>query len=317
MAIDARCHRFKPHKFVVLNRNTNDHFKRLEDPKKLAAYCSNPSNIQHIDKTTRLPVPRKQTYWNCDEFDEEFADSSKFYNKKYSLASTVDLNDQFRSEHNFGQLVSKYNLGIYVQSNSADPTSSFHRERLRAATSTNDSNLFQTSHTMDRMDPNQNASLEAVKGVCKIPARLTGFFSLIIQCIAVVGALAITVLIFLHVGGCSLLHLTRNTTAEPELFPTPIVCLGLSLRFEILDLVYINTFVLSVALVYTLVQGILTGTLIFYQCMCTSTIARAIKRRGQNRRRQAAAANYSIPEATHHANVPYIDEPPVQQFSNF
>ncbi|KAI6235973.1 hypothetical protein M3Y95_00108300 [Aphelenchoides besseyi] len=304
---------------------------------------------------------------------------------------------------------------------------------------------------MDRMDPNQSASLEAVKGVCKIPARLTGFFSLIIQFIAVFGALAITVLIFLHVGGCSLLHLTKNTTIEPELFPTPsmlqikdilsnqtttdplstteiidemendtttisghtlvkkvydgpfeqiepvivmigrmelnlisvlrcscllygglcilwilsVVCLGLSLRFEILDLVYINTFVLSVALVYTLVQGILTGTLIFYQkeynwkilflisgtagvyilcfifsccamillvvwyryidymngsnetCMCTSTIARAIKKRGQNRRRQAAAANYSIPEATHHANVPYIDEPPVQQFSNF
>jgi hypothetical protein len=55
-----------------------------------------------------------------------------------------------------------------------------------------------------------------------------------------------------------------------------------------------------------------------FKCMCTSTIAQLIKsRRRQNRGRQAAAADYSIPEATRHANLPYIDEPNVQQFSNF
>jgi hypothetical protein len=52
--------------------------------------------------------------------------------------------------------------------------------------------------------------------------------------------------------------------------------------------------------------------------MCTSAISQLIKnRRSRGRGRQAAAADYSIPEATRHANLPYIDEPTVQQFSNF
>jgi hypothetical protein len=52
--------------------------------------------------------------------------------------------------------------------------------------------------------------------------------------------------------------------------------------------------------------------------MCTSSIAQLIKNRRRGpRERQTAAADYSIPEATRHANLPYIDEPVVQQFSSF
>jgi hypothetical protein len=144
-----------------------------------------------------------------------------------------------------------------------------------------------------------------------------------------------------------------------------LCCLALSLRFEILDLVYINTLFLAVATAYALIQALSTGVLLFYQteyhwpvlllicgvvgglilcfaflcvalaflvvwyryidymngddetCLCTSTIYNLIKSGGKRGRRQHAAADYSIPEATHHANLPYIDDPPVQQFSNF
>lgn len=44
-----------------------------------------------------------------------------------------------------------------------------------------------------------------------------------------------------------------------------LVCLGMSLKFEILDLVYINTFVLTIALTYTFVLSLLIGVLIFHQ----------------------------------------------------
>lgn len=55
-----------------------------------------------------------------------------------------------------------------------------------------------------------------------------------------------------------------------------------------------------------------------FQCMCTSTISRLVKNRRRGRGRgQQAAAGYSIPEATRHANLPYIDESPIQNFSNF
>lgn len=44
-----------------------------------------------------------------------------------------------------------------------------------------------------------------------------------------------------------------------------IVCLAMSLRYEVLDLVYVNTFVLTISLIYTLIQAILVGVIIFYQ----------------------------------------------------
>lgn len=46
-----------------------------------------------------------------------------------------------------------------------------------------------------------------------------------------------------------------------------------------------------------------------------SAIYNLIKSGGK--RRHAPAQDYAIPEATHHPNLPYIDDPPVQQFSNF
>uniref|UniRef100_A0A915EMW6 Transmembrane protein n=1 Tax=Ditylenchus dipsaci TaxID=166011 RepID=A0A915EMW6_9BILA len=130
-----------------------------------------------------------------------------------------------------------------------------------------------------------------------------------------------------------------------------IVGLLLSLKFEILDLVYINTFLLAVITIYTLTEfrwnvlltisftvgGLivcfifqivsLCFIVIWYRyidymnggdesCVCTSSIVECIKGQRKNRGR-AAATDYSIPEATRHSNLPYIDDPPVQQFSNF
>jgi hypothetical protein len=43
-----------------------------------------------------------------------------------------------------------------------------------------------------------------------------------------------------------------------------VICLGMSLRYEVLDLVYFNTFVLTLAVVYTLIQAILVGVMLFY-----------------------------------------------------
>ncbi|CAD5213529.1 unnamed protein product [Bursaphelenchus okinawaensis] len=147
-----------------------------------------------------------------------------------------------------------------------------------------------------------------------------------------------------------------------------LICLGMSLYFEVLDLVYTNIFVLTVVSIYTLIKALLIGILIFKQktidwhilgvisgtvgvlilsfilmvgamvlmivwyryidymnganetCVCTSSIAQLIKRRhgsARQPRRQNVAGDYSIPEATQHASLPYIDEPPVHQFSNF
>ncbi|KAI1725412.1 hypothetical protein DdX_02070 [Ditylenchus destructor] len=138
----------------------------------------------------------------------------------------------------------------------------------------------------------------------------------------------------------------------------------ISLKVELLDLVYVNTFFLAVATIYTLVKALITGILIFYQtelrwniilivsisvgglilcfifesialcfiviwyryidymnggdemCLCTSVFTSCIKGQRKSRGR-AAAADYSIPEATMHSNLPYIDDPPIQQFSNF
>ena len=63
-------------------------------------------------------------------------------------------------------------------------------------------------------------TLGAIKGICKIPARLTGFFSLIVQICALLVVVGITFLIFVHVGGIAMLRWS-NATASDELFPTP------------------------------------------------------------------------------------------------
>lgn len=47
-----------------------------------------------------------------------------------------------------------------------------------------------------------------------------------------------------------------------------------------------------------------------------SALTQCIKRR-RPRKNSNIAGGYSIPEATRHSNLPYIDDPPIQQFSNF
>uniref|UniRef100_A0AC34GTA4 Uncharacterized protein n=1 Tax=Panagrolaimus sp. ES5 TaxID=591445 RepID=A0AC34GTA4_9BILA len=96
-------------------------------------------------------------------------------------------------------------------------------------------------------------------------------------------------------------------------------CLLLSLKLELLDLVIINCIFLVIAIIAFFVQSIIVGILIFYECVCLSSLSECIKRRkhGANRDQAASAAGYTIPEATTHSALPYIDEAPVTHFSNF
>ena len=56
-------------------------------------------------------------------------------------------------------------------------------------------------------------SIETVKGVCGIPARLSGFFSWALQLFILVVSAVLTALIFLHIGGYAyFINIQNNST---------------------------------------------------------------------------------------------------------
>ncbi|KAF7632094.1 hypothetical protein Mgra_00008470, partial [Meloidogyne graminicola] len=155
-----------------------------------------------------------------------------------------------------------------------------------------------------------------------------------------------------------------------------LIGLIISLKLEIVDLVYINMFMLANITLLLLINVIAVGVIIVMQneyhwkilvtvsviegglilcfifnvlaivfivimyryivymngddklCLCYSTIIGCIKGRNNKnqlkqqkqsfQRQHPPEANYTIPEATRHSQLPYIDDsPPIQQFSNF
>lgn len=305
-------------------------------------------------------ISSNQTYWSCEEFEEELPTSSKPYLQKYSSASTIDLeeNQQQSSEvskKEFEQLVHKYNLYAYVQTDftSYPPLPNYAESTQPSTTSDSPNRQPEMSHIQSQSQYNEGHSLEAIKKICGVPARLTGFFSLVIQTIVLIVAIGLSVLAFYQLGGFKMLGakvLNETEQNDNTLFPTPamleikhilsndtdsfsltdqdygwnetfdadnmtstnkskhgssllqqigpiylrvgkaeldvisllrlstliyiglgvfwlisLACLAMSLRYEVLDLVYINTFILTIVLIYTLVQGLLVGIIIFYQ----------------------------------------------------
>jgi hypothetical protein len=73
------------------------------------------------------------------------------------------------------------------------------------------------------IEPERRAPIESVKGLCGIPARLSGFVSLIIQLIVVIVASVLTALLFFHVGGYDyFVSANLNETDIGDDFPTPL-----------------------------------------------------------------------------------------------
>jgi hypothetical protein len=154
------------------------------------------------------------TYWCCDEFEDDLPSSSKkpSYLQKYSSASTVDLAEDVHEleRQRFEKLVEKYNLYAYIQTD------------IRSVPQ-----HLPNQHLNDAMDQ-PNTSLETVKGICKIPARLTGFFGLITQVVVILIALALTISMFYQLGGCKYFKAMRNetepiTAPDNGTFPTPMM----------------------------------------------------------------------------------------------
>jgi hypothetical protein len=187
-------------------------------------------------------ISSKQTYWSCEDYEEDLSlpTSSKHHHshlQKYSSASTVDLDEHQQQQpielnkHHFDQLVHKYNLYAYVQTEytSGYPPLPNYAESTQHSDATTDSLSNRQQREMSNL-PSQpqyaeNPSLETVKKICGIPARLTGFFSLVVQTIVMLVALALTVLMFYQLGGFKILNSTLTHSASNNetsiLFPTP------------------------------------------------------------------------------------------------
>lgn len=219
---------------------------------------SGPQNLSSIVEATTSPhhvlrpdISSKQTYWSCEDFDDDLPSSSKNYPlQKYSSASTVDLDNENSQaleldKCQFNKLVQKYNLYAYVQTDfAAYPplpkyTESIPSGETLASRTTN--NQQEMTNPSPQRQYNENPSLEAMKKTCWIPARLSGFFSLVTQLIVFLVALGLTSMMLYQLGGRTLFghSSTKNSTdiinQGNGTFPTPMM-------LEITNLLSNNTY---------------------------------------------------------------------------
>jgi hypothetical protein len=199
-------------------------------------------------------ISSKQTYWSCEDFDDDLPTSSKPYLQKYSSASTIDLQESQPTDidkHQFEQLVHKYNLYAYVQTevsgypplpNYAESTQQSSGESSISAVDTSN-NRHEMSNLPSQPQYGEAPSLETMKKFCGIPARLSGFFSLIAQIIIMLIALALTILMFYQLGGYTFLSSTTNSAENDNgTFPTPIMLEISNLLENSTDMVNISLF---------------------------------------------------------------------------
>uniref|UniRef100_A0A1I7WJL7 Uncharacterized protein n=1 Tax=Heterorhabditis bacteriophora TaxID=37862 RepID=A0A1I7WJL7_HETBA len=94
-----------------------------------------------------------------------------------------------------------------------------------------------------------------------------------------------------------------------------ISLLLLSIKFEILDMVSINAVFLTIALMYIFIHALFISLLLYYQCLCLYGLIRLIKERKKTPTQ--ASQEYAMPSATRHNDIPYADEPPINNFTSF
>lgn len=162
---------------------------------------------------------------------------------KYSLSSTcIEKNVK---ENDFNKFIEKYNLFLYLQKSFHSSQNNLKNIKKYPNPSSEifkvyDVNMENNSITLNKITTNyptntQQNSFVRMENLCKVPPRLSGLTSLIIQLISLILITLFTTILFFHVGGYNLLFIkTNNTNIEeknytksndaifiPEDFPTP------------------------------------------------------------------------------------------------
>jgi hypothetical protein len=166
--------------------------------------------------------------------------------RKYSSASTVEIDNNIPSKEILEQLIQKYNLFVYL-GNLAIPPPEYHpsdTSRSNESTQASNDTTSRTATTavvrgsdficvtmnLEHARPADNIhgisnsgpvghSLETLKGCCGVPARLSGFFSWCIQLIILLISVVVTALIFVHIGGYGY-FLSSSNNNETEIINT-------------------------------------------------------------------------------------------------
>lgn len=153
------------------------------------------------------------------------ATSSQHYLRKYSSKSTLNAED-----YNFEEFVKKYNLFIYLGEATVPPPNytsnitnniSINSEQViyRSPNSefirNNNMNIEAVRSTENDTGYRTGHSLETVKGICGIPARLSGFVSWCIQLFILIISAILTALLFVHIGGYAyFVTIQNNSTTD-------------------------------------------------------------------------------------------------------